>query len=122
MNLHLPHLNKKAVVKNLEYMITKIDPKLKNHRFVIAGDFNYPMNNADSNKGFLPKLKLFDIEFHINANHIPTCCVPPFRKHTIQFDHVIDSLDTPISITSPKVESPASDHLPIIVILGKNED
>lgn len=118
INLHLPHLNKTAVVKNLEYLITKIDPKITNYRFIMAGDFNYALNNPDEKKNFLPSLQLYDLKFHINPKYIATCCIPPFRRNTLQFDHVIDTLDMPVSVASPKVAEMASDHLPIIAILN----
>jgi hypothetical protein len=122
INLHLPHSNKIMLKKYLEHMFQSVNPNLKNYRFVMAGDFNYVLNDPNPKIGFLPTMSLVNTKFYISPTQIQTCCVPPFNTYKLQFDHVVDSFDVPMLVSSPTVNYPASDHLPILAILNDVTD
>lgn len=122
INIHLPHTNKFRIKQNLGLMFDDLDTQLEGYRFIIAGDFNYAINHGDKRIGFLPKLHIHNTSFYIDPSYILTCCVPPFEKLKLQFDHVIDSFAMPGSINSPSMGYPASDHLPIIAILARKKE
>lgn len=121
VNLHMPHTNKFMIGRNLSKIAEKIS-HLDNYRYIMAGDFNYSINDPDPKISLLPKILLPQKEFFISPTYIKTCCVPPYEEHRTQFDHVIDSYAIPRAITSPTVVTPASDHLPIIAELEQDID
>jgi len=121
VNVHMGHYNmEEEFSKMVEMMIEikkgiemkemkEIKENNKNKiRYIISGDFNYDIKEfGDSRNSF----KLDNNKFYFNPKHILTCCINR-RKH---YDHVIDSLRSPIDITIPKVNFLASDHKPIFV-------
>lgn len=120
INLHLPHLHKYSVLEYIKCIFKNINPDLRKYRFIMAGDFNYVLNNPDPKIGFLPSIKIDNIVFNISPEYIGTCCIPPFDEYKLQFDHVLDTFDIPIKTISPTVSSPASDHLPLIAVLNNS--
>jgi len=121
VNVHMGHYNTEEEFSKMVEMMIEIkkgiemkemkEMKEKNKnkiRYIISGDFNYDIKEfGDSRNSF----KLDNTKFYFNPTHILTCCINR-RKH---YDHVIDSLRSPIDITIPKVNFLASDHKPILV-------
>lgn len=116
INIHAEHLNLHVLTKKLNKMLQNIrnsKPFKENNlhdmsssnRYIIAGDFNTILNTT---------VVLDNIMFYNTDKILLTCCGP---KYKYSFDHIIDSKAPPSETFSPTVNSPASDHLPIISIL-----
>ena len=119
INVHMGHYDKKEEFNKLEKMLLDIKQKLNNVnittiknikklRYIISGDFNYDIKEFNKSRNYIT---LNNTKLYFNPKHILTCCI----NRDNHFDHVIDSLETPIDITIPKVNYMASDHKPILV-------
>jgi len=115
INVHLGHYNRHGFVNKLKKMVCQISEKLKNSRVIMGGDFNYFLN--DPKNGFGHRLELENINFYVGKQILLSCCMPPFDKLKLQFDHILDSLSEPIKIVTPPVNKLSSDHIPIIAFL-----
>lgn len=115
INVHMGHYNTEKQLSMMEKMFLDIKNKIKqnkNIRYIIAGDFNYDIKRFGNSRNYFT---LDNTKLYYNKKHILTCCINR-RKHN---DHVIDSLESPINITIPKVNYMASDHKPILVEVKK---
>jgi hypothetical protein len=121
INIHMGHFNKWTLIFHLNNMIKKIKESMdiKKYRIIIAGDFNYVINHINKEIGFGYCISIQGLRLYIKNTFISTCCQfpgkPTLSKH---FDHVIDSLGTPFRVYSPVIQTPASDHNPIIALLA----
>lgn len=119
VNVHFGHYDSEDEYKKLENMIKTITSRIHSSkntninvikRFIIAGDFNYDIKDFGDKKGII---NLDGHRFYHHLKHMLTCCVSR-RRH---YDHVIDTLHTPLDITIPEVAFMASDHKPIMATL-----
>lgn len=115
INVHMGHYDTEEQFNMMEKMFIHIKSKIKNKiksekkiRYIISGDFNYDIKKFGNSRNYF---MLDNTILYFNTKHILTCCINR-RKHN---DHVIDSLESPINITIPKVNYMASDHKPILV-------
>lgn len=79
--------------------------QLGKYRIIIAGDFNTD----------LLKLKLFNKILQNKDNRPKTCCnKSEFGSMSYSYDHVLDSDNKVVALTTCNFEYPASDHAPLI--------
>jgi len=103
----------------------KVDIDLSNYRFIIAGDFNYNINNLH-----IPYKKKHIIVNNVQKDddRINTCCNPTNNKQIVRkdkYDHILDSEQNSLVkyniAETPNIDlfNQASDHLPIEVELRR---
>lgn len=116
VNVHFGHYSNRGEINKMNHMITSLElDKYYNqgNRIIIAGDFNNDIKNLCKKNGQKYKLQLKNIDFYVNNKRVRTC----YGKRNTHFDHVIDTMNTPIEICVPDVNYLASDHKPFIATL-----
>ena len=112
VNIHMGHYSNSGELKMLNKMVNKIMHHYsgKISRMVIGGDFNNDIKKLSNQN----TLNLGNILFYHHPKKILTCCI----KRYTHYDHVLDTLQTPLDIIIPDVHHMASDHKPILVTLS----
>jgi hypothetical protein len=125
INIHAGHYvnTKQTIFQPINIALNDMSFFIKKYnvnRIIIVGDFNRDISEElDDNINIKVLNKNFT--FKANKNNNKTCCSLKGYGHKYNYDHVIDSYNSPIITKSMKMESwyknPSSDHIMIISVM-----